>query len=666
MEKKSNFKFSIIFILLFVFLFTSFEIFYSQQNCFSSKENIIHNDAVNNISLKSVETNDDLKNNVYYIKTFSNQTKALDVEWANYENYSNLISWNFTGLENQKFVFEESSNNTFRIRAFNTEDMYICAFSNESYEYAEFKLIKESEYTLYNLNSDKFKLEYNSSRGSYAIKTGISNYTKYLVIDNYQEAESFNHLVEKSFNYSYYNDYFWVLEKTNNLKENSIQNFSLNKNTLKTYFINVRFGLNYILKGFYDLNSLIQFKLYKYNNGENDYLTSSVGYNEINFKREVTLKFNFEAFEIYVLEVYCFDFETDIELKFYPEKTMSVDTIYDPLQNNIDRFVSIKGNYSLIAKAGYYPLIRRNRSASVVLENSVNGYKNINQNIYVFRGHGNPGGACYIEGYGNNSDWIDVYNLPSLDNVEIALWLCCESAAKRQDSSQTSLIRETAFKGARYSLGYKNEIRTSAANAFLRIFVENLYDLDINNFKGFIDNLIDNLKSEIWYYPFGEIYDPVIYENTGNGISLYYGVDELSSTKTNINDTVENEINNSFTINNKTFYTDKIEVKDKFIKKVYYESSFVNVIGSERFFTNIIFTENNYRKFLHYIQNNLKNKNLVLDNKNDYFMLSYYNNNFVLIKVIDNITDYLFLDYFNNKFVDEMIVSKMMKIVEEI
>lgn len=94
MEKKSNFKFSIIFILLFVYLFTSFEIFYSQQNCFSSKENIIHNDTVNNISLKSVQTNDDFKNNVYYIKTFSNQTKALDVEWANYENNSNLISWN--------------------------------------------------------------------------------------------------------------------------------------------------------------------------------------------------------------------------------------------------------------------------------------------------------------------------------------------------------------------------------------------------------------------------------------------------------------------------------------------------------------------------------------------------------------------------------------------
>lgn len=468
-------------------------------------------------------------NAVYFIRSKANNNKVFDIPGSNYSEGINLELYDFLGWGNQRFVISkefttESGTQTYRVRPLDSRN-YVLAIKDASPYNDKNLLLQTEQYDSLRLLSDKFIIEYNSSSGAFRIKTGASDFTKYLALNNYNTNNK-NNIVQKSFDNNYSSYFEWVFEKTTTLGINVINNTTIQPNQTKWFLINNPYSVYYSIETRHSSSINTKISVYMDNNGP--LLSYDIGSNDTYYGSKLILNCN--AYETYRLKVENLSSKSgNVSIIVRLLKVVYMSGNYDygesiPV-NMVHNLIATKNNWISI---GYYPIVYGNLPHSKILEYGPNDRQLINNNYYIFRGHGNPGGASYYNGRVSGG-WVDIQNMPSMENNDLVAWISCYGAANSTrtmpsgEEFTSSMARESVVKGTKYGLGWRGELSKFSSSTWAYNLVEVLADgyigLDAireTNNRTISDEWADYITS-FWH----DLYNPILYTKNDDNIVWY-------------------------------------------------------------------------------------------------------------------------------------------------
>ena len=197
------------FLLMLTSLFTLLHlfIFSNYQNDFDITKNEISTKQLNFGTMTSLEDGA-----VYFIRSKLDNSKVFDIPGSNYVDNTQVEIYNWLGWGNQRFVLEKSFDNTYRIRPLDINRIYLSVENNNSNNNNKIVLKTEKDYNNNTLLSDRFRITYDSTYGAFKILTAISDYSKYVRLNNYNTNNK-NYLVQKDYDSSNEQYFMWTFEK---------------------------------------------------------------------------------------------------------------------------------------------------------------------------------------------------------------------------------------------------------------------------------------------------------------------------------------------------------------------------------------------------------------------------------------------------------------------
>ena len=432
-------------------------------------ESVTESQTVN--SVQSIQNN-----NVYFIRSYADDSKAFDVTSGNYSSGTNVILYSATNMANQRFIFRQSDDyHWYIIPQYDVSDLFLTVSGGSSSDNTNV-ILKGATYTSSMMNANRFLINYNSSYGAFTIRTGNTSYSSYL---SYQQNGSLTNIVQKAAPQNgLSSSFYWKIVKTDGYSVNTKKYITVSANSYSTFNLKVSKSLPYVVVSKTTASS----RLYLYSSNNTllcSGTTNSSGHQQIiyNFSNNSEYKIKFYNDTSSSQSFY---------LSLYPEKESYFYTYYSP--NDLDTTGDITYQYSKFENNNYY-LHHVNNGGSGMLcsATNTNGLKSINNQYFNLSSHGNDDGSVLL----SPSTYIYPSDLPDMNNVTVALWATCFSGINNG-------IAETSIdNGAEYSIGWPGLGRVETSNIFINHFWENVF----NNQS--IENAFSNAKSftlsSTWY-----------------------------------------------------------------------------------------------------------------------------------------------------------------------
>ncbi len=636
MKLKKNIR-RIIALLMLLLLFCT----NVSNNCFTGS-NVDLNNIKFKLPQKKIGSTNYLENNgVYFIRSKINPNRVVDVPNANYVENNNLIVFTGTYWGNQRFVLEKSFNNTYRIKPLDCNRLYFAVDNNNSNENNKIILKKENDYNKKNiLLTDRFKIEYVSSHGTFVIKTAVSNYSKYIALQDCEDKNN-NKLIQKSYSDSNYQYFEWIFERTDTLGINCNHAETYTPNSSKTFLLNMQYSVKYYVELVYPTTINCKLTLFK-DDGKGTIITEISSNGTGNIK----VLCNSEAFITIGVKVSNLSNQSvNMTVKVYPEKSYSVTTMFDVGKNDIDSISIPLDTIPYATSKGYYPIFQSNMHRDNILEVGPNGKKYINSDLYFDIHHGNPGGTCFYEGVEENGGWIDIVNMPSFNGTKFTYWGSCKSATNSSNHNNSgissSLAKKAVSNGAQYSLGYPGDVYSRASRDFVLYFWEKYKDS--NNIMECCKYALDCVSNKHWGLEMIGMFNATWHP------SLFY-VHEGAIT--------EVDVSGITVYSNKSASLNQCNTSNVNDNSFYIESAGQRYIKYNGLMTNILYSEEN----LEQLNELLKNKIYPINNQSKF--LIYYNNKFFEYSINDtSIEEQIFFNVTLNKYVsgDEFALYSQLK-----
>lgn len=407
----------------------------------------------------------------YFIKPYLNTNKSLDIPNSDYSPNVNAIIYDALGWNNQRFVIEKSFLNYYRIRPIDANNLYLGIKYNNSNN-AQLVLVDDYNYNYNRLICDKFNLEYNDGLDCYLISTMFSGCTKYLHSMN----NSFANLTEieqaqvdvNSISY-----FYWKITPTNNVNINCSYDVTCLPNNSKNFYFDARFASSYTFELSHTVSTSLKLSLHCDNSNHTLISYAYTSYNGSHYSCSLDSSLNRNE----IIELRITNYSSNIvtaTLKVLPTEQVMISTMFDNGVNNIDSVSKFIDSFSYVESLGYYPLIHINMNPTHLMNENIDGKAFINSTMFFTIGHGNPGGVHYYEGL-NQSDWIDIINMPNLDSCHFAFWGSCESDVLSVNHNgsgvSSSIARRAVEKGATNSIGFRDKVCSFCVRDFAKNFI---------------------------------------------------------------------------------------------------------------------------------------------------------------------------------------------------
>ena len=200
--------------------------------------------------------------------------------------------------------------------------------------------------------------------------------------------------------------------------------------------------------------------------------------------RNAKITYNFQSIEEFSVLVrgYNSNYSGYCYVTLRPEKTIYLTGTYDIDIHKHDRTTPLLQSKSYLRNMGYFPEVQTNLNHNSVFSTSDwEDTLKIDRDYYFFRGHGANDGRYALYYDGANADYTHYTQIPNLPNAGLVAWIIC-SGAKETSTTEPGhcMARASAMKGAQFSLGFRSEIGTSAADTFTKKFIQYLasYELE--------------------------------------------------------------------------------------------------------------------------------------------------------------------------------------------
>lgn len=461
-------------------------------------------------------------NGVYFIDFYENKSLRMNVSNSNYQNGNGIIVYHKTGWGNERFVlkkqFNYKSKLVYSIVPLNSQDK-VLRIEDDSSESGKKLEIGDEQYSDSKLLSDKFFFEYNETTGRYKIESAISDFFQCLKPQNNTHSSGVS-VVQDSFNPEYATSYEWLLTRTDTLGINSKTRTEIN-GTSKTYYnFTVQRSGEYIFKNSYYSKELFT-KIYLYTSSGDSLKTVNNGC--------FGLSYYFSAKGDYKVAISGTNSSQKgfVYTQVMPQKPLYFNTFWDP-SLQYDNVTGLLGKTAGFSAKGYYLNVLANMGKKSLFEKDLNGIIHMNNDYYVFWGHGTPGGVQFYDGLYPESNLLYANQLPdNLTNIKCSIWLTCSGAKLASFGDyNTSMARETVIKGARSSIGWRGPI--AFGGVWLMNFLDDMFDSD--SIPEASKNASDQTASDIWWhYVFSkkennDLWNPIIYyRNSNNEIKYVVG-----------------------------------------------------------------------------------------------------------------------------------------------
>lgn len=383
-------------------------------------------------------------------------------------------------------------------------------------------LIGNETYSDESLLSDKFVFEYIPSRGTFRISSGAGIYSKYLTTSGFSTNPGTN-IVQKSYLSSYYKNFEWYLTKTDSLGLNV-------KNVVQIYGTS-EYGYNLTIQR------------------EGVYVIETVSHNGSNVDTVLTLKSTSNQVlssndnnggSVFSKITYNFTQKGDywvrvkgantsqygpISIQLRPEKELFFNTIWDPVLQ-LDNVTELNSSIATWQSMGYYANVLANMDQSSIYEQTLSGKMKMNNDYYIFWGHGTSGSVWFYNGPNSNDNQnLTAMELPlDLSSQIASVWLTCHGASLADfDGYFTSMARESVIRGAEYSVGWRGEI--SSGGVWLSNYIEAL----ANGFTELaaVYQANEATKYDIWplwltaWMTNNDLWNPVVYRKNSQNQLVY-------------------------------------------------------------------------------------------------------------------------------------------------
>ena len=479
---------------------------------------------------------------VYFIRSNSDNNKVFDISYGNYNAGTEIITYSFTGWENQRFILEESYLGTYRIKPLNCNGLYLGVENDDSTSGNKIVLRQEGQYDYNTLRTDRFMFVYDAINDAYKISTAISDYNKYIGTDNYVNSNN-NNLVQKEYSSSNHLFFEWVLQKTETMQVNVQRTESYNTGQVRWFYLNLPYSMDYYVRVF--TNGIRALVSLHEDDSSSTLLSSYDTINSLN-QDEVLFLYTATAFQIKKLKIQNLSsYSGTISFYVYPKKSFAVTCMYDYGITSIDCVSVPLLSVPYLTNLGYYPYFQANMGRDNILQYGKNGKRLINSDYFFDIHHGNPGGTSYFDFIpGEDVSWIDITNMPSFSGTVLTYWGSCYSATTSQNHNHSNITSNLALRsvelGATYGVGFDGETLLIAD----RFFVSRLF-YHLGNSESIMQSIAaasSETNSTYWLqliFAYA-IKTPIVYVRTpSNEILKYNGrTGELMQRETSIEQTV--------------------------------------------------------------------------------------------------------------------------------
>ncbi len=468
-------------------------------------------------------------NAVYFLVNAANTSITLDVPNCNYNDGTNMIAWTSLGWGNQRFILRKQFNytvnnvlcDTYRMIPLDKQEK-VLAIQDDSDLSNKFLQVQSERYSDAKLMSDKYIFQYHQSTNSFKILTGASSFTKCLALNG--SSSSGTQIIQTDVVSNNDSMQRWKLIKTDTLGMN---------NKREAYIVgtnSIRYNLTIPQAGTYVIETLA----YENNNVStflslNTTSNSTIVNTQNNSTQYAAIEYTFNSPGDYSIVLRGKNQQQmgNVYINFRPKKEIYINTIWDPVLqlDNVSGILNTRGQW---AQKGYFLNVLANIDKTSIYETLPTNQTKMNNDYYVFWGHGNPDGVFYYNGLtSDDKNYLRAIQLPSnLNNLKEAVWVTCGGAGLNNiNGYYTSMARETVVRGADYSIGWRGDLGNGG------VWLMNYFDALFNNYSGVNAAYQATLATRRDLWPMwqaylagndnNDIWNPIVYYRNVTGNIVY-------------------------------------------------------------------------------------------------------------------------------------------------
>lgn len=444
---------------------------------------------------------------IYFLRHSLYSNKVIDIPNSDYSNGVRPIIYDSNGFANQRFVLrgDVSFDNQ---KTFSLSPLYdylkCLRLNGDNQKFVELNNINKKSS---NLNEGKFIIEKSETPNAYRIRTGASNFTKYLTVENFSLVNG-SRIIQDTFQPSNSKYYDWILERTDSLGINNEDKAYINGQN------NTHFNIKVPVSGLYTLESSLyekdlDTKMFVYN--QNDAIIAED--DDSGEDRFSKIDAYFDSSKKYYLKLTGFNDSQIgyVKLKLSAKNNAFISTYYK--EGDIDTRDDVNEPLSNFTNAGIFSKNLVNVSKYDMFFNSVDNQNNFNRKYYMLSSHGSENGVAVLA----PDEYINGYELPDLSNVELSVWAIC-FGGKANNIADISVNK----KNAKNSLSFPGLTYTTTSKTFTDVLWREVSKGE--NINDAIRYAISSTKSKhYWTHLFGwgddTIISPVLYSK--NSVSKF-------------------------------------------------------------------------------------------------------------------------------------------------
>ena len=414
---------------------------------------------------------------VYFIRNAANTNFIWDMPNGNVAEGVEPIICTYNGFGNQRFIVREETKYNGKMY-YTISPLYAPTKTlriNDNTDKKNLVLGSDKNTSLVNFLSNKFMIE-KSSYG-FTITTGVSTFGKYIVPKDGQIADNVKLEQITSANVTSTKSSQWEFCKTDSLGVDLENKIRINGTSTRFFNLTPPSLGEFIIETKQYGSDLVDTYLELYDRSGNNRLAYSDDIEGAN-NRYSRITYNFTSVDDVQVRVRGFSANEIgyVYLLLRPKNPLYFAGVYDYDKNNNDRPSTLKEAQQFLPN--HYLDVQSNRGVDAILELAPNGKKKINSEYFVFSGHGYSNVAG-VEFYNStNPEGFLWYDIPSLNDTKIAIWMTCHGARNYfkygSTSQMTSMAYQSIYMGADYSLGYVGSIYDTTQRAFPKKFFDAL------------------------------------------------------------------------------------------------------------------------------------------------------------------------------------------------
>lgn len=458
---------------------------------------------------------------IYYIRSVGYTNRYWDVYYANYTSGNHIQTHSLNYSTAQKFIVKKQFDNlgqpTYRLSPLGSFDKILRLDNSNN----AILVLGDETYSQYELLADKYIIEA-SGANNFTLRTGSSNFEKYLVPENSSDGAR---IVQQSLNT--FDDYCkWEFLKADYLGLDVCNKTYINGTDESRFVVTPPSTGDYIIETQnYPGNSLDTFLTLRTSSGD-QFITSNDDGGEGTNARITYHLLKDEHYAVYV-RGYSATQIGYTNLVFRPNKCAYLVGVFD---GEYDCVTELNQSKPYLQNLGCFGQVYANRPKGHLLDTDSSNSQKMNHEYFVYSGHGSNSSAAvaFYNGPGalHVLEWSD---LPPLEDCEIAIWNCCHGARKFYKNNysleRTSMAYQSIENGAHFSIGWDGTIGNLVSRHFVPYFFSELHNNGGDVYSACTEAILDSIGQEFWYWYYHNLFST---EDDFNNAIVYQFGDSIS------------------------------------------------------------------------------------------------------------------------------------------